>query len=136
VAPFGVNADDQLIAQWAPEGPPAGGSLDGLVVMLSPAALEVDRRQSVLDCFSGGWAQRTAPLLIQELDQRPPGFGGTEILSFRGRRMVCLPATVRTGSLSYPGHARNARGHVDRRDRVLAVPEPSQLASWRARQRI
>src|SRR6516162_10203642 len=48
-----------------------------------------------------------------------------------------FPATVSTGSLSYHGHAHTRGGaHVDTRARVLAVPEPSQLASFGARQRI
>ena len=65
-----------------------------------------------------------------------PGSGARTSFRSVGRRMVCLPATVSTGSLSCTGHARDAGGHVVRRARVLAVPEPSQLASWRVRQRI
>lgn len=36
------------------------------MVMLSPATLDLDRPLAVLVASVGGWAQRTAPLLIEE----------------------------------------------------------------------
>ena len=115
--------------------PARRGSLEGPGVSCRQPYSDQTARWAVLVAQVCGWAQRTSPLLIGN-DQRPPWFGGTDIPSFRFRAHGVFPATVKTGSLSYPGHARSAGGHVVRRARVLAVPEPSQLASWRARQRI
>src|SRR5439155_4710287 len=90
-------------------GPPAGGALTVPWFRLSPAILGSDRPSWAVLVAGVGWAQRTSPLLIGN-DQRPPWFGGTDIPSFRSWAHGVFPATVKTGSLSYPGLARRCGG--------------------------
>lgn len=69
-------------------------------MMLSPATMEVDRRQAVLVCRDG-WAQRTAPLLIEEPIRGHPGSGArTSFRSVKGAWCVFRPQSGRAHSVT------------------------------------
>ena len=91
-----------------PLGPPVGGALRAPGCSCRQPSSDQTALLAVL-VAGVGWTQRTSPLLIGN-DQRPPWFGGTDIPSFRFWAHGVFPATVKTGSLSYPGHAHRCGG--------------------------
>jgi hypothetical protein len=118
-----------------PLGPPVWGSLEGPGVELSPAIVGSDRPCG-RSC-SPGLAGHSGPHHCRSgTDQRPPWFGARTYLRSALRHMVCFrPQSRRAHSVTTATPAE-AGSHVDTRTGVPAVPEPSQLASFWARQQI
>ena len=93
------------------------GSLEGPVVMLSPATLELGR-PSGRSWLLGGWAQRTCTIADRER---------SEATLVRGRRHPFVPCGrmvvsghSQDGLIQFPGHARSCGGRTS----IL------ELASW------
>ena len=110
-----------------PLGPPVGEALRAPGVQLSPATIGSDRPLGGPGRL--GVAGHSGPHhCCSGTDQGHRGSAAPAIPSSAVGRMVCSGHS-QTGSLSYPGHARSAGGHGDRRARVLAVSEPAHAAS-------